>query len=375
MTKVCRSFAIVLAVTGLVPAAAARAAGDTFAVSDEQLARLGVTLRQAEVADVVEYAAAPAEVVVPPARQAVVNASHGGVVVRVLVAEGDTVAAGQAVAEIDSLNYGEHQRDYIEAAAQAELATAQEARDRGLYEEGIIAERRVAESAAAARAARARVDHLRAELELAGVTSDGLARLAQQHELGLRIVLRAPFAGAVAAVHATVGARVDALDPVVALADLSELWLELRVPQESAAHIVPGMLVEAESAGETMNGTITTIGGVVDATTQTVLVRGVVDNARGTLRAGQFLTAHVLARPEGVIYALPGAAVTRHEGESLVFVRRGSELVAQPVGLVADDGERIYIARGLVEGAVVAVDGISALKSLWLSTADEGGGP
>jgi hypothetical protein len=58
-----------------------------------------------------------------------------------------------------------------------------------------------------------------------------------------------------------------------------------------------------------------------------------------------------------------------------VFVRRGSELVAQPVGLVADDGERIYIARGLVEGAVVAVDGISALKSLWLSTADEGGGP
>jgi hypothetical protein len=49
--------------------------------------------------------------------------------------------------------------------------------------------------------------------------------------------------------------------------------------------------------------------------------------------------------------------------------------VAQRVGLVADDGERVYIARGLAPGAVVAVDGISALKSLWLSAADEGGAP
>jgi cobalt-zinc-cadmium efflux system membrane fusion protein len=374
MIKTHRSCAVLLAAATLT-VIAGRAAGDTFAVSDAQLARLGVTLRPAEVAEVVEYAAAPAEVVVPPARQAVVNASHGGVVVRVLVAEGDTVAAGQPVAEIDSLNFVEHQRDYIEAAAAAELATAQEERDRGLYEEGIIAERRVAESAAAARAARARLDHLRAELELAGVTADGLAGLAQQRELGKRIVLRAPFAGVVAAVHATAGARVDALDPVVALADLSELWLELRVPQESAARIVPGMLVAADSASATVNGTITTIGGVVDATTQTVLVRAVVDNARATLRAGQYLNAHVRARPEGVVYALPGAAVTRHEGQSVVFVRTGGEVKAQPVGVVADDGERIYIAQGLTPGSVVAVDGISALKSLWLSAAEEGGGP
>ena len=59
----------------------------------------------------------------------------------------------------------------------------------------------------------------------------------------------------------------------------------------------------------------------------------------------------------------------------MIFVRRGGELVAQPVGLVADDGERIYIARGLAPGAVVAVDGVSALKSLWLAAAEEGGAP
>jgi cobalt-zinc-cadmium efflux system membrane fusion protein len=348
------------------------AAGDTFAVSDEQLARLGVTLRRAEVVEMVEHAAAPAEVVVPPARQALVNASHGGVVVRLLVAEGDSVAARQAVAEIDSLDYVEHQRDYLDAAAAADLASAQEARDRGLYEEGIIAERRVAESAAAARAARARVDHLRAQLDLAGVTDADLARLAEQRELGKRIVLRAPFAGVVAEVHTTIGARVDALDPVLAVADLSELWVELRVPQESAAHIVPGMLAAAEFAGTTVNGTITTVGGVVDATTQTVLVRAVVDNAGATLRAGQFLTARVLSRPEGVVYAVPAAAVTRHEGAALLFVRSGADMIVQRIDVLADDGARIYVSDGIAGGAPVAVDGISALKALWLA-AEEGG--
>jgi cobalt-zinc-cadmium efflux system membrane fusion protein len=346
----------------------------TFAVSDEQLARLGVRLAAAEAVDVVEYAAAPAEVVVPPARQALVNASHGGVLVRLLVAEGDAVAAGQPVAEIDSLDYVEHQRDYLDALAAAELAVAQEQRDRGLFDDGIIAERRVAESAAAARAARSRLDHLRAELELAGATRADLEQLAQRRELGKRIVLRAPFAGVVAVMHATLGARLDVLDPVLAIADLSELWLELRVAQESAARIVPGMLAAVTVAGTNVTGTITTVGGVVDAATQTVLVRAAVDNTQRALRAGQYLTARVLARPDGVVYAVPAAAVTRHGGDALVFVRSGAELRVQRIDVIADDGTRIYVASGLAPGAVVAVDGISALKALWLATEELEGG-
>jgi cobalt-zinc-cadmium efflux system membrane fusion protein len=352
--------------------AAAGTAQETFAVSDEQLARLGVALDTATAVDAVEYATAPAAVVVPPARQALVNASHGGILVRLLVAEGDSVTAAQPVAELDSLDFMEHQRDYLDALAAAELATAQEQRDRGLFDDGVIAERRVAESTAAARAARARVDHLRAELELAGVTAADLERLVERRDLGKRIVLRAPFAGIVTAMHATVGERLDVLDPVLAVADLSQLWLELRVPQENAARIVPGMLATVNAAGATVTGTITTVGGVVDATTQSVLVRAAVDNTGAALRAGQFLTAHVLARPEGVVYAVPAAAVTRHDGAALLFVRSGTDMHAQRISVLADDGSRVYVAGGLAPGAIVAVDGVSALKALWLAS-NEGG--
>jgi cobalt-zinc-cadmium efflux system membrane fusion protein len=350
------------------------AAGNEFAVSDEQLTRLGVTLGAAEAVDLVELAAVPAEVVVPPARQALVSAPAGGVVVRLLVAEGDAVTAGQAVAELDSVEYVDRQRDYLDAVAAAELVQAQEARDRGLFAEGIIAERRVSETAAAARSARARLDQARAQLSLSGLTAADLGRLEAQRQFSSRITLRAPFAGVVAAEHAKVGARVDTLDPVLAIADLRELWLTLRLPQENAARVTPGMLVSVTSAGETITGSVTTVGGVVDSATQTVLVRAAVENTHRVLRAGQFLTARVLARPAGgVAYAVPVAAVTRNGSDVLLFVRRGGGVTAQRIEVLADDGKRVYVAGGIGADAVVALEGISALKALWLAAAQEGG--
>jgi cobalt-zinc-cadmium efflux system membrane fusion protein len=356
-------------------ASTVHAAEDLFAVTNQELERLGVRLGNVEPVELMELAAAPAEVVVPPSRQALVSAPLGGVVARLLVAEGETVTAGQVLAELDSIDYLERQRGYLDTAAAFELAAAQEARDRGLYDEGIIAERRLTEATATARAARALLDQARAQLELAGLTPADLTRLAAQRRLTARIVLRAPFAGVIAAAHTEVGGRVDAFDPVFAVADLGELWLELQLPQENAALVARGMGVAADApGGATITGVITTVGGVVDAETQMVLVRAVVENPDGLLRAGQFLRARVLARPpaDGA-FAVPAASVTRHEGEALLFVRSGGDVAVQRVAILAVDGERIYVAASIGRDARVAVDGISALKALWLSAAEEGG--
>lgn len=360
----------------LLVAGNAYAAEKSFVVSDDDLARLGVRLGSAETVELVEIAAAPAHVVVPPARQALVSAPASGVVARLFVAEGDAVTAGQLVAEIDSVAYLDQQRDFLDAAAAAALAASQESRDRGLYAEGIIAQRRVAEAVAAAAAARAHVEQARAQLALAGYSAADLERLAARRELETRLELRAPLTGIVTRVFREIGGRVDALDAVLGVADLRELWLEVRLPQESAAHAAPGMPVSVEPPGQTpVVGAIATVGGIVAADTQTVLVRATVENASGALRAGQFLTAHVFARASGgVALAVPTAAVSRHGNEALLFVRRGANVDVQRVDVLADDGTRIYVAvdTAAAEGPV-AVDGLSALKALWLAS-DEAGG-
>ena len=153
------------------------------------------------------------------------------------------------------------------------------------------------------------------------------------------------LAGVIAAAYADVGGRVDALDPVFAVADLGELWLELQLPQENAAFVAPGMRVAVEPpGGVAITGVVTTVGGVVDPDTQMVLVRAVVANTSGMLRAGQFLTARILARPpEDGAFAVPAASITRHDGEALLFVRSGTEVLVQRVV------DRIY------EGSIMIV--------------------
>lgn len=360
---------------GVAAAAAAQPTVESFAVGEAELARLGVELAAVEVVERVEIAAAPAEVVVPSSRQALVSAPQGGIVARLLAAEGDVVTAGQPLAEIDSAEYLERQRDYLDAVAAAELAGTQEARDRGLFDEGIIAERRLAETSAMARAARSRLDQAGAQLALAGFTRADLERLAAERRLATRIVLRAPLAGTVVAVHGSIGGRVDALDPVLAVADLRELWLEARIAQERAAGVAVGMSVAVAPPGRAeLVGTVTAVGGVVDSGTQTVLVRAAIDNSTGVLRAGQVLTARIRAlAASGKAFAVPVGALTRQGGETLLFVRRGGEVLVRPVVVIGEDGARAYINRGLEPNDIVVVAGVGALKALWLSASEEGG--
>ena len=349
------------------------ARADSFDVSDDQLARLGVTLGAAEAVDHVEIASAPAEVVVPPSQQAVVSAPVDGLVARLLVAAGEPVTRGQALAELDSKDFLQWQREYLDASVAAELADAQLARDRDLHAEGIIAARRLQETEARAHAATVALDQASEQLRLVGFDKPALTALMSKRRLSARLVLRAPFDGVVAAQHATVGARVDSLEAVVMVADLRTLWLELHLSQESAAKVAPGMLAAVNLGDVELTAPITTVSRVVDPATQTVLVRAAVDNGAGLLRAGQFVRASVLAPSERVTYALPAGAVTRSGEAAFVFVREPNGFAARRIEVLAEDGARIYVTAGIDGGARVAVEGISALKSLWLAMQESGG--
>jgi multidrug efflux pump subunit AcrA (membrane-fusion protein) len=162
---------------------------------------------------------------------------------------------------------------------------------------------------------------------------------------------------------------------VLAIADLRELWLEARLPQESAARVAAGMSVSVTPPGaDEIIGVVTTIGGVVDANTQTVLVRATVANGGGVLRAGQFLTARFRSRPSGgAAFAVPTAAITRNGADALLFIRSGANVEARQVAVLGDDGERVYVSGGIGPADRIAVEGISALKALWLSSSEEGG--
>jgi RND family efflux transporter MFP subunit len=346
---------------------------ESFEVADSELARLGIELAAAEATDRVAVAAAPAEVVVPAGREAVVGAPADGLVVRLLAAVGEPVHRGQPIAELDSAELLDWQSEYLEASAQRELAASQLARDRDLRADGVIPERRLEETTVRAHAAELAVGRAAERLRVAGFDSQALAALGAKRELSARLVLRAPFDGVVAAAHTKIGARVGALDAIVTVADLGTLWLELHVRQEDAAKIAPGMVAAVGVGSAIVEAPITVVGRVVEPETQTVLVRAVADNVGGTLRAGQFLAARVLASAASGAFVVPTRAVTRSGDAAYVFVREPGGFAARRVEVLAEDSERVFVGGIDRGGQRVAVGGVAALKSLWLS-AREGGG-
>src|SRR5690606_6995589 len=189
-----------------------------------ELERLGVEWVRPELVDSRVVLEAPALVSVPPARETVVSAPVGGLVTRLHVAEGSEIDAGDVLVDLRSLHLLDAQREYVNAASAARLADAQLECDRMLHEEGIIARRRRDEAEAEALAARVHAEQGRERLRLVGVDGAALERLAATGAISPELTLRAPIAGVVVDRRAAVGAQVDALDPILRLADLSELW-------------------------------------------------------------------------------------------------------------------------------------------------------
>jgi len=335
-----------------------------------ELERLGIEWARAEPAASGRVVlSAPAATVVPPEQERIVSAPVGGLVTRLYVAEGSEVEAGDPLVELRSLDLLDAQREYVDAVSAARLADAQLERDRMLHDEGIVARRRVDEAEAAALAARVRAERAREQLRIVGADQAALERVARG-VVGAELTLRAPDSGVIVARHGAVGEQVDALEPIVRLADLRRLWLEARIPQERADEIAAGMRLEVIARGETIGGQIFQVGRVVDAATQTVLVRAVVENRNLALRAGQLLPARILAGGGAGELAVPMSAVTRIEGQAFVFRRMASGIQPVPVTVVGEDGRQAQIeAPDLQVGTEIAGRGVSALKALL--TADD----
>lgn len=367
------------AVLGMCLAAGALSAAlangsNALELTTAELERLGVGLAPAEVALRVTIASVPAEVVIPAARQAIVSTTVSGVLSRLLVAEGDSVEAGQPLAEIQSPELLSLEKGFIDATAAAELARTQLERDRGLYADGIVAERRLRESVVAARAADTTLDQARQQLVIAGMAEPEMARLADSRELSRTLLLRAPFDAVVVSQLRPVGAHVDSLEPLFNIADLTELWIEAHVPQESAGRVESGMQIVVTANDRVLQAGIIHVGRVVDSASQTVLVRGVVENRGLFLRAGQSLTVRIAAFPSGVepVLAVPRAAIVHAEGGPFVFVRTTAGMAASPVEILATDGEQAYLSAGLDVGVDVAISGVATLKSIWLESQSAG---
>jgi RND family efflux transporter MFP subunit len=340
------------------------ASGEQIAFSPAQIEALGIaTARPLAVTD----AAGPlvaARVVIPPGQDTVVAAPLDGLVDTLLVAEGQTVTVGQALATLRSPGLLELQRGYLEALARDRLARQQLSRDEALFKDGIIAERRLLETRSTAAEARAAANARRQALELSGIAESDLDDLARSGRISAGLTLRAPRDGVILEVMAVTGQRLAASAPVLRLAALDRLWLELHLPAEQLGDLAIGDAVV--TADGLARGRVRLIGGTVSSGDETVLVRVEVESGTEHLRPGQFVQARVLGLQGADSFSIPASAVVRRADGDYVFVRRAAGFAAVAVERIAADGERLVVRGPLTLDDAIAVSGIAAIKGAWM---------
>ena len=287
----------------------------------------------------------------------------GGKMLRRAVDLGDSVKAGQVLAQLDpqDLRLGQDASRAAVAVAQAgfDQNAADFMRYKDLHDQGFIGGAEFERRESAMKTARAQLDQAKAQARVQG------------NQAGYSTLL-ADASGVVTAVDLEPGMVAAAGTPVLRLAHDGPRDVVFAVPEDKVGVVKalasqPGRFKVRlwGAAGEPLVATIREISAAADPVTRTFLVKADIGNATASgIRLGQ--TASVLMellQTPGVT-KLPLSALREEQGRSSVWLvdSKAMTVSSQAVKLAGADGNEAVISSGLAPGQIVVTAGVHVLS-------------
>jgi RND family efflux transporter MFP subunit len=276
---------------------------------------------------------------VEPLRTVPVNSLTAGTVLRVVVQEGDRVAIGQLMAELDARETSaqlERARALL-ANAEAAFRRAEELRARDLV------------STAELDAARSAFETAKADAELWRTRADFTQ-------------IKAPAAGVVTVKHVERGAAVSAHEAMFEIAEDATLVVRVRVSELDVVNLDRGRPVTVQVdayPGAHIPGRIRRIFPTADATSRLVPVEVELGVRPAGVRVRPGYLARVefaIERRDGVL-AIPTAAIGVSEGAQFVYVVSADTLLRKPVRTGLTAAGWVEVLDGLSSGERVVSSG------------------
>lgn len=306
----------------------------------------------------------PGQVVIPNQQMQMVSAPLAGFVESMSVTVNEEVKQGQVIARLNSPTLIEAQREFLQAATQAELRRENLKRDAQLFKEGIIAESRYRTTRNEATEASAVLAEHQQLLPLYGMSEAAVHQLQHQRIYTSAVEIISPLNGVVLEQLAVPGQRTEAAAPLYKLASLSPLWLEISVPLTQLAQVTEGSKITVPAYQAV--GKVLSIGRSVASMNQTVMVRAEVIEGAERLRPGQQIEAEIAAPvSKGEQWVVPNQALVRQDKQVVLFVQTASGFRVQPVTVVGTAASTSTIEGPFSGSEQIAVRGTVALKGAW----------
>ena len=284
----------------------------------------------------------------------------GGKIARIYVNEGDRVAKGQVLAELDTqaIELQLKQAEAALAVAQARYNDSWTNLDRmeRLYKEKAVSDQQYEQIRLAFEASKAQLEQAQAAVNLA------------KHSLNVAI-MQAPFSGIIASKNADVG---DVINPmmgsfsatsgVLTLVDFSRIKIRVDVSPSDIIWVKkgqPAVLSVPSLPGQEFRGTIQVVNLAADPLTKKFGVEVAVANPDLALRPGTFgeIVLEISSHEDALV--VPQKAILSNK---YLFIVEDGKAVRREVALGLQNSTMVEITNGLTEGDQVIIEGNFGLE-------------
>ena len=329
-------------------------ANNQLSIPPAQKTALGIEVSTATVSTAnANQLEATAKVIVPSASLRVVGAPSDGLITAMPHQEGDTVRKGVLVVSFSSPALVEARKQLVQAQLKHRLASDNAARDAGLVEKGLLARTTLLNS-------QNEVDLSQADIEAAEKTIRLLGGKVGTDSS--EIQLYAPLSGTVLENMAEVGQRVDISTPIVKIADLHKLSLEIPLTTEQAKQVQSGDLVSL--VDYPISGAVRSIKPSMD-NSQNLNLRADIAQDSLSLQPGQSVKVKLQAGKNAApSITIPSQALVWVSDKPYVFVESKDGFTATEVKVLSQTNEQAHIS-GIPADTRVASKGVAALKAKW----------
>jgi cobalt-zinc-cadmium efflux system membrane fusion protein len=287
--------------------------------------------------------------------------AFAGRVTRIGADVGQSVKAGQVLAELASPEFGAAQADTSRAQADATLTKLALQRQRELFEAGVVARKDLEQAEAEAARTQAEVARAQARTSLYG-SSTGV-----NQQLGLR----SDMAGVVVERNLNPGQEVrpdGASAPLFVVSDPSVLWVSIDAQEADVRDLRPGAKVQLlvpSLPDQKLQATISAVTDQIDPNTRTIKIRATVVNPQRWLK-NEMLAKVRYPRQVGNSIEVPATAVFLRGNQHYVFVQsQAGVFEPRDVTVSYEGAQKVLLSAGLKEGEqVVSQNGLLLAREL-----------
>ena len=272
-----------------------------------------------------------------------ISFTGSGTLTRVYVEEGQTVRAGQLIAELDKT-----QAQNMLAAAEAQMKQANDAlvRMKQLHDNGSLPDIKWVETQSAVEQAQASLDLAKKNLADCSV--------------------RTPVEGIIGKGVKETGENVLPALPVASVLNINKVRVVVSVPEKEIAKFTPNTptVISVEAlGGRTYQGGIITKGVEADGTTHTYDIKIHLQNADHSLLPGMVCQVRGSGSNDAAQMSVPITSVQKNaKGEQFVWTVKNGKAHRNIVTTGRAYGNRIAIEQGLAEGEQVVTEGYQKLS-------------